>query len=247
MVKGLDVFRDYFKSFTDQYVLIGGAACDLQFAEVEREFRATHDLDIVLSVEAFSPEFGRAFWDFIRVGGYGISQRSDGEKQFYRFRKPQNPAFPACLELFSRRLVDLNIPSGVHLTPIPVGEDVSSLSAILLDDDYAALIREEMQIVKGVPVVSVTGLVILKARAWMDLRYRKRQGEHVDSKDIKKHRTDIVNLIPYMIPRTDFSEKLRADLIAFLAEFEPELLLLQASGNKIDLNTISLLRAALNI
>lgn len=29
MVKGLDIFYDYFKEFTDQYVLIGGAACDI--------------------------------------------------------------------------------------------------------------------------------------------------------------------------------------------------------------------------
>lgn len=31
MVKGLDRFRDYFRDFTDQYVLIGGAACDRWF------------------------------------------------------------------------------------------------------------------------------------------------------------------------------------------------------------------------
>jgi len=29
MVKGLDVFRKYFRDFTDRYILIGGTACDL--------------------------------------------------------------------------------------------------------------------------------------------------------------------------------------------------------------------------
>lgn len=29
MVKGLDIFYDYFEEFTDQYVFIGGAACDI--------------------------------------------------------------------------------------------------------------------------------------------------------------------------------------------------------------------------
>ena len=29
MVKGLDIFYDYFEAFTDQYVLIGGVACDI--------------------------------------------------------------------------------------------------------------------------------------------------------------------------------------------------------------------------
>ena len=31
MVKGINLFRDYFRDFTDQYVLIGGAACDSFF------------------------------------------------------------------------------------------------------------------------------------------------------------------------------------------------------------------------
>ena len=29
MVKGIERFREYFRDFTDQYVLIGGAACDI--------------------------------------------------------------------------------------------------------------------------------------------------------------------------------------------------------------------------
>ena len=31
MVKGLDTFKEYFQNFSEQYVLIGGAACDLSF------------------------------------------------------------------------------------------------------------------------------------------------------------------------------------------------------------------------
>ena len=31
MVKGLDTFRKYFADYEDQYVLIGGAACDILF------------------------------------------------------------------------------------------------------------------------------------------------------------------------------------------------------------------------
>ena len=31
MVKGLDTFREYFKEFEEQYILIGGAACDILF------------------------------------------------------------------------------------------------------------------------------------------------------------------------------------------------------------------------
>lgn len=31
MVKGLDTFRKYFADYEKQYVLIGGAACDIEF------------------------------------------------------------------------------------------------------------------------------------------------------------------------------------------------------------------------
>ena len=31
MVKGLDVFKRYFEAYSDQYVLIGGTACNLLF------------------------------------------------------------------------------------------------------------------------------------------------------------------------------------------------------------------------
>ncbi len=51
MVRGIDVFRRYFHNFIDQYVLIGGSACDLLFDDAGVDFRATKDLDLVLIVE----------------------------------------------------------------------------------------------------------------------------------------------------------------------------------------------------
>jgi len=39
MVKGLDIFQKYFADFSDQYVLIGGAACDISFSENNIDFR----------------------------------------------------------------------------------------------------------------------------------------------------------------------------------------------------------------
>ena len=44
MVKGLDTFQKYFADFEEQYVLIGGAACDILFESNEVNFRATRDL-----------------------------------------------------------------------------------------------------------------------------------------------------------------------------------------------------------
>ena len=79
MVKGLDIFYDYFSEYTDQYVLIGGAACDLSFHNNNIDFRATKDLDMVLVVEAQTKEFAQRFWEFIQKGEYRNRARSNGE------------------------------------------------------------------------------------------------------------------------------------------------------------------------
>ena len=62
MVRGLDTFKEFFRGFENQYVLIGGAACDILFSSNEGQFRATRDLDMVLIVEALTEEFGERLW-----------------------------------------------------------------------------------------------------------------------------------------------------------------------------------------
>ena len=89
MVRGLEVFREYFAGHADQFVLIGGTAATLAMEAAGLEFRATKDLDIVLHIEALSSEFGAVFWRFIEAGRYEIRQASDtGKPIFYRFQKP---------------------------------------------------------------------------------------------------------------------------------------------------------------
>ena len=41
MVKGIDIFQEYFKEYTDQYVLIGGAACSVSMENIGYGQRAT--------------------------------------------------------------------------------------------------------------------------------------------------------------------------------------------------------------
>lgn len=101
MVKGLDVFQNWFADHVDQYVLIGGSAASLTMEDAGLDFRATKDLDIVLHVEALTPQFGQTFWRFVEAGRYGIRQASDtGKPVFYRFQKPADPSFPFMVELF---------------------------------------------------------------------------------------------------------------------------------------------------
>ncbi|NCB09297.1 MAG: hypothetical protein EOM73_14170, partial [Bacteroidia bacterium] len=103
MVKGLEIFRERFMAYPENYVLIGGTACDVFLDRAALPFRVTHDLDIVLCVESLNADFGRAFWNFVKEGGYQTQEKASGERKFYRFRKPANAEFPEMLELFSRR------------------------------------------------------------------------------------------------------------------------------------------------
>ncbi|OGQ95524.1 MAG: hypothetical protein A2521_07645 [Deltaproteobacteria bacterium RIFOXYD12_FULL_57_12] len=225
MVVGLDRFAAHFADYRDRYVLIGGAATWLVLDEAGLEPRATQDLDIVLCVEALDPEFAAVFWEFIRAGGYEIQEKSGGAKLFYRFLRPRQPGYPAMLELFSRKPDLLVLGDDSHLTPIPLREDVSSLSAILLDENYYNFIHQHKREIEGVSIVGEECLIPLKARAWLDLTQRKAEGGQVDSRDIRKHRGDVLRLYLLINPglRITLPETIRADLAAFLRGIEPEL------------------------
>lgn len=70
MVNGFTKFKERFQGFENQYVIIGGTACDLIMENEELPFRATKDIDIVLIVESITVEFGRKFWEYVREAGY---------------------------------------------------------------------------------------------------------------------------------------------------------------------------------
>jgi len=232
MVKGLEVFREHFRNFADRYVLIGGAACDIAMTGAGLQFRATKDLDIVLYVEAMDASFVRAFWEFVRIGGYEVQEKSTGEKQFYRFQKPTNANYPFMLELFSRQPDVLQVADGSHLTPLPVEEDASSLSAILLDNDYYEFIRAGRQEIDGLPMVGAAQLIALKTRAWLDLTERAGRGEQIDSKTIKKHKNDVFRLYQILDPASDpkAPENVKKDIREFISRMRVEEVDLKSLG-----------------
>lgn len=194
MVKGLEKFREHFDGFTERYVLIGGTAATLAMEELGVDFRATKDLDLVLCVEALDAAFARKFWDFVRTGGYQNRQQSTGRKLFYRFYGPTNAGYPEMLELFSRVPDALDVPEGSKLTRIPVGDDVSSLSAILLDDAYYKLIHECKRVVGGLAIIGPECLIPLKAKAYTDLAGKRAAGGAIDARQVKKHKNDLFRL-----------------------------------------------------
>lgn len=227
MIKGLDKFREHFAGFADHYVLIGGAASDLVMEDAGLKFRATKDLDIVLCIEALDVEFAKAFWAFVVAGGYQNQQRSTGKKIFYRFSKPTDKTYPVMLELFSRNPDNMVLGDDSHLIPIPITEDVSSLSAILLDEDYYHFLHQHKIGIDGVQVVTPACLIPLKAKAWLDLSERREAGEQVDSKEVKKHKYDVFRLFQIISPdlRVDLPKAVSRDMERFFSAIseEPEL------------------------
>lgn len=194
MVKGIDIFRDFFREFAGNYILIGGAACDVHMSRAGLHFRATRDLDIVLVVEALNSAFIQKFWEFIKEGNYHNRQKSVGKRKYYRFIKPEKEGYPFQLELFAAKPQLLNLPDESRLTPIPAGEDISSLSAILMDEDYYNFVKEHSTVRGNLHVAQTEALICLKARAFLDLQNRRERGEEVDERSVRKHKNDVIRL-----------------------------------------------------
>lgn len=232
MVSGVESFRKWFAEYTDQYTIIGGTACDLLMSEDGLDFRATRDIDMVLILESLTPEFGRRFWEYVKAAGYEHRNKSTGEPQFYRFSKPSSREYPYMIELFSGRVDAIELPEDAVLTPLPLDDEISSLSAILMDTDYYQFLREGKIVLNDIPVLDAAHLIPFKAKAWLDLTERNRNGEHVDSKNIRKHKNDVFRLSILLTSdiRVILSAAIRSDLEKFFSAMEAETIDLKAFG-----------------
>lgn len=234
MITGLDKFKERFAGFEDQYVLIGGTATYLALVEAGLEARATQDLDIILRLEALTPEFFKTFWGFAKEGGYESLQVSTGERNFYRFSSPTEEGFPKELELFSRAPDGMSPPDDARFVRIADDERVYSLSAILLDTDYYDFLHQHKSLLVGASVLTPYALIPLKAKAWLDLTERKAAGKPADSRDIRKHRNDILRLHQLLVveDRITIPDSIRADLKNFLSAL--------GEDNSVDLKTLNI-------
>jgi len=220
MVRGLDIFQEWFCGFEEQYVLIGGTAAHITLSQEGLEFRATKDLDIVLHVEAMTPEFGRRFWEFVKAGAY---QRNEAETRsrprLYRFQRPGDNRFPYLLELFCRAPSGIEFAPPGHLTPIPIDDEVSSLSAILLNDAYYQFVISGRRNNPALPTwIGEDRLIPLKAIAWLEMNARVSAGEPIDSRKINKHLSDILQLTTLLKSDTkvDAPAPVKVDLQQFI-------------------------------
>lgn len=226
VVAGIEKFKEAMSSFESSYVLIGGGACSILFDDLGLNFRATNDLDIVVLSDSMDPAFGKALWNFIREGGYQCGRREDGTARYFRFTLPEESplrgTYPVMIELLSRHPdFELSLPTA-EIAPLPFDETTSSLSAIVLNDEYFSFIRNNVEIHDGVPLLSAIHIIPLKMRAHIDLQRRHAEGEHVSEKDLRKHRADVAKLAGLLTSnsRLLLEGQLREDALAFLSDFE---------------------------
>lgn len=199
MVTGIDKFKEAFAQYADNYVIIGGTACDIVLQGTDMRPRATSDIDMIIIVERMTPEFAAAFWKFVREGGYHPAKRSrensdESVYTLYRFDNPDD-GYPVQIELLSRHPDILGEPSGFVIEPIPAGDELSSLSAIIMDDDYYHFTIRNSFVDGGLRIAHPVALMALKARAYLNLVAEREKGKHVNTKHIKKHRSDVLKLI----------------------------------------------------
>ena len=218
MIEGLAAFRDAFADYGNDYVLIGGIPTVVWFEVQGLTARATRDFDMVIFTGPGSTVFRKRLWQFIREGEYEHSHKDDGRRSYYRFAKPAAAGFPFMIELFSQAPSELELKGSSTITPIPADADASSLSAILMDDEYHRIVREQRVDHEGLSLLSPAGLILLKAKAWLDLCERQAQGEAIDSRSIKKHRGDVFKLATLLAPENHMpiSPAVHRDLHAFL-------------------------------
>lgn len=223
-VKGLDRFKEYFLDFKDNYVIIGGTACSVILRNADMQPRATKDIDMILVVERMTPDFGRRFWTFIHDGDYEMRERKRDEgkepvPELFRFYKPRNDGFPYQIELLSRQPEVLSVPEGFHLTPIPVGEDISSLSAILMNEEFYHFALEHSTMEDELHVADTIGLICLKMKAYLNL---SEQEPPAHSSDIRKHMSDVFKLMASgnAAEPVALSANMKKDAMAFVEKME---------------------------
>ena len=223
-VVGLEKFKEYFLSFKENYVIIGGTACSIMLRDTDMKPRTTKDIDMILIIEKMTPEFGKQFWKFIEDGKYATRERKRDEgkgptPELFRFLKPKTKGFPIQIELLSKQPDVIEVPEGFHLVPIPVDEDVPSLSAILMDEELYNFVLTHIVTENELPIADLYGLICLKVKAYLNL---SKQVPSARSSDIKKHMTDVFKLMAggEVSEPIDLSDYMKTDISTFVEKME---------------------------
>lgn len=221
MIRGLDHFKEYFKDFSEDFILVGGVATYLLLDEAGAErVRPTKDLDIVLIMKP-RDLFLKALKTYVEAGKYEIQKGKNDQATFYRFQKPASDTYPIMIELFAAIGDEIKLFDGQHIIPVMTPADVGSLSAILLDEEYYSLIKKNAVLSGGINILNPFALIPFKAKAYLEIKER---GE--DSKHWKKHRGDIINLAVNFLTEEKqeiLAGKVREHFVNFLEQLKEEI------------------------
>ncbi len=212
-------FREMFEDYANYYTVIGGTACMILMEEAGQNFRATKDVDMILIMEDGGEEFCKVFWEYIIKGQYTCGWK-DSEPHYYRFTDPA-AGYPGQIELFSRRL-DFQLDD--RIIPVHIDEDISSLSAIALDEDFYDFMKKGRRILNGISILGAEYIIPFKMYAWLNNIELRNKGERVNTDDIKKHKNDVFRLIPLTNPEIKIQTEgnVRKTVRSFLKEMESE-------------------------
>lgn len=196
-----DFLSNYMSAYQDDYILIGGNACALNFSELNIDFRPTVDLDVVLVIDSDNQSFFEHLRQYLTENDY-VGKTYNGSNtggSSYRFVLPKDKkkdALPEQIELFSRKpdYFDISKSSKPHITPIQVDGNISNLSAILLDDDIYKFIRDSRKIINNISTVSLECLIGLKSIAWHANQELFNQSVITEEGTVWKHASDIISI-----------------------------------------------------
>lgn len=106
--------------------------------------------------------------------------------------------------------------------PLHIDDEISSLSAILLNDDYYHFLLAGRIVTNGISILDAEHIIPLKMKAWLDLTDKKAQGIRVNSRDIRKHRLDVFRL--FQLVREDqriiVPASVGADIHCFISQIQ---------------------------
>lgn len=233
MIVGLDKFVEYFEEYQSEYIVIGGLACDLLLNKELLKFRVTKDIDLVITVMEQGSDFISRFKKFVKDGNYDPYKKKDDKIVFHRFINKSENDFPKIIELFSASNIDeLKIQ---HVKPL--SGDVTSMSAILLNEEYVDLLTNNTIIINKIRISNSIMTIILKIKAWKDLTILKNEGININSDDITKHKNDIFRLWQILIEKDEIKVSKTIinelnDIIDLLRKEEIDLKQLKIDGSK---------------
>lgn len=118
------------------------------------------------------------------------------------------------------------------IIPVHIDDEISSLSAIVLNDDFYNFMMQGRRLVSEISILDAAYLIPFKMFAWIDLTNRRAAGEHVNERDLKKHKNDVFRLLEIIPEGTSIAVNglVREKVAEFLERIKEEPLALQQIG-----------------